>query len=486
MINEVSIPIDGLKTYLKSEISEDVWPLCMYATEPEDSTGKIHTILRKGNEITHITSELETKFYNSISDELPFFRHYERELQEMSGIEVIGLNDYGPLKLMNPYKGGYPLQKSDLPTERYNVPIKENGVSGDGVFEVPVGPVHAGVIEPGHFRFSVAGEHILKVHSHLGYTHRNVERLLETFVLKDSSRMIERIVGDSAVSSSLAYVHAIEGETEIPYRARILRVIYAELERIAVYLGDIGGMAQDTGFSVCAVTAAGMREKSLRLNRIISGHRFLMGTVCLGGVRIDISDDSIEEIRNRMMKITFDLEKLMEMMDSAQMFTDRTETTGILTKDVGIRYRATGPVARAAGIKTDIRKDRPYDAYSELGFKVITESKGDVAARLHVKSREVIESISLITQCLDKLESGELKTTIPKFYEGFRIGLVESPRGELMHAINVSDGKIWRYKIRDPSFVNWTVLERVLPGNIIPDFPLINKSFNLSYSGNDL
>lgn len=486
IIKEYSISEDSLNQHLSEVLTDDVWPLCMYVTEPGESSRTLHTILRKDAEIAHISTKLKTNSYWCVSNDFPVFRHYEREIKEMSDINIIGLAEYGPLKLMKPFEGGYPLQKEDLPKERSVNPILDNGVSGDGVFEIPVGPVHAGVIEPGHFRFSVAGEPILKIHTHMGYTFRNIERMLETSVETDNTRIIERIVGDSPVSSALAYVHMMEGDTEVPYRARILRVIFAELERIACFLGDISGIAQDTGFSVCAVTASGLKEKSMRINRTISGHRFLMGTITPGGVKKDLSEESADLLQKRMMKLNFDLENLMSMMDSAQMFRDRTETTGILNKDVGIRYRATGPVARAAGIATDIRKTIPYDAYSDIGFKIVLESTGDVAARLHVKAREINESISIINQCLNKLEKGDLKTDVAPIADGFHIGLVEAPRGELMHAVNVVDGNIWRYKIRDPSFVNWTVLERVLPGNIVPDFPLVNKSFNLSYSGNDL
>ncbi len=485
MIIESTVSINDLKPYLIEKQNEGFGPICMYAVENGDIQRSIRTVLRKNDCVEHIVTPLDSNTYPCISDDLPVYRHYEREMQEMNGLVVDGLKDYGPNRLMWAYEGGYPLQKGELPEKRYNVPIKANEVKGEGVFEIPVGPVHAGVIEPGHFRFSVAGEPILKVHTHMGYTHRNIERMLESPVSKNNVRIIERIVGDSAVASALAYCNALEGDQEIPYRANLLRVIYAELERIACYIGDIGGMAQDTGFTVSAATGAGIREKMLRLNRGVSGHRYLMGTIVPGGVRTDISDDSLAAIQDRMMKVSFDIEGLMEMMDKASLFTDRTETTGILTEDVALRYRAVGPVARAAGIKTDIRKDLPYGIYKDLGFRLITEKDGDVAARLHVKYREIVESVSLINQCLDKMEPGELSTKITT-EDGFHMGLVEAPRGELMHAMEVVNGKIWRYKIRDPSFVNWIVLERVLPGNIIPDFPLINKSFNLSYSGNDL
>jgi len=485
MIESREICINELQSSLKECIEDGYGVVCMYATEKGDMPRTIQTVLRKEDSIMHITTDLISDDYLSISMDQPIFRSYEREMQEMNGLNPIGLKNHGPQRIMWRYKDGYALQKGELPEERYAVPLRDNGVSGEGVFEIPVGPVHAGVIEPGHFRFSVAGEPIIKVRAHLGYVHRNVERLMETSASKDNVRLIERVSGDSAVANALAYAHAMEGDSEIPYRAKLLRVIFAELERISCHFGDICGIAQDTGFIVPAVTGAALKEKVLRLNEIIGGHRFLMGTVVPGGVRWDISESNLDAIKKRILKIDFDLEDLMKMLDDATLFADRIETTGILTYENAVKFRALGPVARAAGIKTDVRKEMPYDAYGDLGLKLITASNGDVCSRLHVKANEIRESVSLINQCLDKIENGPLRVRIePK--DGFGIGLVEASRGELMHAVNIVNGNIWRYKIRDPSFVNWSVLERVLPNNIVPDFPLINKSFNLSYSGNDL
>ncbi len=485
MIVSRDVQISDLPNELNTLFSEGYGVVCMYATEAGSMPRSIQTVLRKNDQIIHTTTPLDSDEYPSMSSWKPILLLYEREMQEMNGLTPKGLTDRGPQRIMWRYDGGYPLQKDDLPKERIEVPIPGNNVIGEGVFEIPVGPVHAGVIEPGHFRFSVAGEPIIKITAHLGFTHRGIERALETTVLKDNTRIIERISGDTAVANSLAYAHAVEGDMVVPYRAQLLRVIFSELERIQCHFGDIAGMARDTGFAVPAATCSGLREKMLRLNEKIGGHRFLMGTIVPGGVRRDISDDSLKAIERRMLKIDFDLEDMMRMLDNSTLFTDRAENTGIVAKEAAEELRAVGPIARASGIKTDVRKERPYDAYGDLGMRLYTAEKGDVRSRLTVKAGEIVESVSLINQCLDKMEKGELRA-VARMRDGFSIGLVEAPRGELMHAVNVVDGKIWRYKVRDPSFVNWSVLERAIPGNIVPDFPLINKSFNLSYSGNDL
>ncbi|MFA5452061.1 MAG: NADH-quinone oxidoreductase subunit C [Candidatus Methanomethylophilaceae archaeon] len=485
MIQHDEVAIDALHDAVAQRVNDGFGVICMYAVEPGDSLRSLQVIMRKGGDVVRLSSDLDGRSYPSLALSMPGLRFYEREISEMSGITSVGLPAFGPQRIMWRYNGAYPLQKEELPKERIFVPMLGNGIQGEGVFEIPVGPVHAGVIEPGHFRFSVAGEPILKVKAHLGFTYRGVERLLETSADKDNTRLVERISGDTAVANSLAYAHAIEGDREVPYRAKLMRVIFAELERIQCHFNDISGIAQDTAFVVPSALGAGIREKVLRLNEEIGGHRYLMGVIIPGGVRKDISDINIEAIDKRVLKMRFDLEELKDMLYSSTTFMDRAETTGKLSHDDALVIRAVGPVARASGVISDIRKDRPYDAYGMLGMKVISSDKCDVLSRLKVRIEEITESASMINQCLNHMEDGPLFEKV-SLKEGFSLGIVEAPRGELMHALHVVNGKVWRHKIRDPSFINWNALERALPGNIVPDFPLINKSFNLSYSGNDL
>ncbi|MCQ2078461.1 MAG: hydrogenase large subunit [archaeon] len=482
---EFVVPIDRLQERLQLKLIDGYGIMCMYAVEEGKMSRGIRTVLRRDAEILSLFTPLESDTYDMIHTEVPQTRPYEREMHEMSGLNPHMAEHYGPQRLQWAYKDAYPLQKASLPEERVFRPIPDNRMEGDGIFEIPVGPVHAGIIEPGHFRFSVAGEPILKLRTHMGYTYRGIEKLMEGFTETDRTRIIERVSGDTAVANALAYAHAMEGETEVPERARLLRTIFAELERIYCHFGDIGGIAQDTGFSVPAAYAAGIKEKILRLNEIIGGHRFLMGTIVPGGVRRDISDDSLREIQNRILKVSFDIEELVGMMEGSSFLMDRVETTGVLTHKDAVEYRALGPAARASGVKTDVRKERPYDAYGDVGFRVFTREKGDVYSRMLVKAGEIVESTSIINQCLDQIRPGPLRTEV-RTADGLGLGIVEAPRGELVHCAEITEGEIWRYRIRDPSFINWLALERALPGNIVADFPLVNKSFNLSYSGNDL
>ncbi|MCQ2084929.1 MAG: hydrogenase large subunit [archaeon] len=486
MITEIHIGISSLAEKIAEKLSEGYGLMCMYANEKGATERSIRTLLRKDSDIITFFTVIEGDSYGAISPAVPQVRPYEREMHEMSGLIPEGLTEkFGPQRLQWAYKDAYPLQKAPLPEERIFHPMPDNRMEGDGVFEIPVGPVHAGIIEPGHFRFSVAGEPILKVRTHFGYTYRGIEKLMEGRSDSDRTRLIERVSGDTAVANALAYAHAMEGDTEVPERARYLRTIFAELERIYCHFGDISGIAQDTGFSVPAVFGAGIKEKILRLNEIVGGHRFLMGTIVPGGVRRDISDDSLKAIQNRILKISFDIEELVGMMEGSSFLMDRVETTGILSHQDALTYRALGPAARASGVKTDVRKELPYDAYGDVGFRVFTRDKGDVYSRMLVKAGEIVESTSIINQCLDRIRPGPLRAEVTPS-EGLGLGIVEAPRGELVHSAEIFNGDIWRYRIRDPSFINWLALERALPGNIVADFPLINKSFNLSYSGNDL
>lgn len=485
MIPEQTVSIEKLQEFIHLKLVDGYGLMCMYAVEGGKMPRGIRTLLRRDAEVMSVFTELTSDTYDMIHTEVPQTRPYEREMHEMSGLNPHMAEHYGPQRLQWAYKDAHPLQKAPLPEERVFRPIPDNRMEGDGIFEIPVGPVHAGIIEPGHFRFSVAGEPILKLRTHMGYTYRGIEKLMEGVTETDRTRIIERVSGDTAVANALAYAHAMEGETEVPERARLLRTIFAELERIYCHFGDIGGIAQDTGFSVPAAFAAGIKEKMLRLNEIIGGHRFLMGTIVPGGVRRDISDDSLKEIQNRILKVSFDIEELVGMMEGSTFLMDRVETTGVLTHRDAVEYRALGPAARASGVKTDVRKERPYDAYGDVGFRVFTREKGDVYSRMLVKAGEIVESTSIINQCLDMIRPGPLRTEVDT-KDGLGLGLVEAPRGELVHCAEITGGEIWRYRIRDPSFINWLALERALPGNIVADFPLVNKSFNLSYSGNDL
>lgn len=474
---------ETLAQHIETYCDEGWRIMSMFASESSPGA-TLNIILRRGKDIARITSNVMW-LYPAVTQRVPSASLFERAIWEMNGITPEGHNNLIPAIYWR--KGdGHPLQKGKYNTYgEIRTPKPKNHVSGTGVFEIPVGPVHAGVIEPGHFRFSVAGEQILGLRVHLGYAHKGIEKLMEGSVTNNRTYLAERISGDNAVAHGLAHAHVMEGETEIPTRARYIRVILSELERIHNHLDVIAGLCTDAAFIVAAAFGTAAREELLRMNLEIFGSRMLMGNIVPGGVKRDISPEKILKLENTVMQVGFATTKIDGYINRSPSEVDRLETTGILSKEIAIRLGAVGPIARASGITSDVRAELPYDAYEDLSFNVITKDNGDVMSRKTVRVGEISESVSLILQCIGNMEEGEIKTE-PKTPDGFSCGIVESPRGELLHCADIRDGEVWRYNIRDPSFVNWPTLELSVLEDIIPDFPLINKSFGLSYSGNDV
>lgn len=444
--------------------------------------GTIDIVMRRADSVVAISYDF-TQYATPLSDITWCSTVYERLMSEMSGVRFTD-SEMDPIVYRR--KGdGHPLQKGtyDRSTE-VRVPLPRNRTVGNDIFEIPVGPVHAGIIEPGHFRFSVAGETVIELNPSLGFVHRGIERMMEMPVTTDSSRLVERISGDTCVANCIAYSEMMESDVDIPERARYIRTILAEMERLYNHLGVVTGMCTDTAFNVPSFAGGGILEKVLRMNYGLTRHRMLMNMVVPGGVRRDIPATRLRELDDFMMILKFEIEELESMMDNPYL-ADRLETTGVLSERDARIIGATGPIARASGIASDVRKELPYEMYGELGLRVNTSVKGDVQARTWVRSEEISDSISIIHQCIQSMEPGETRVR-PKVSDGFHCSVVEAPRGELVHCMTVRDGNIWRYNVRDPSFINWFGMCHAVPGNVVPDFPLINKSFGLSYSGNDL
>ncbi|MCX6651616.1 MAG: NADH-quinone oxidoreductase subunit C [Methanomassiliicoccales archaeon] len=467
--------------------------LTLHAVDDRARTGSfsLYSVLSlrsRGELLTLMTKATDS--FPSLTPFLYYANWYERDVQDMFGLRAVGHPDPRPLVLYDSWpEGNYPLRKDfDARTKvpRVPSPYPFKVVEGDGVFEVPVGPVHAGVIEPGHFRFSIAGEPILNLEVRMGYVHRGVEKRLENASPSAALRLVERISGDNGVAHSLAYCQALERGTAVPEVVEFGRCILAELERIYNHLGDIAGLALDTAFSVPAAQGYSLREEMLRLNQRLTGHRLLWGVVTVGGMRNVFNEAAINDVQRTLLDVGNETDALVQGMIDTPSFMDRAETTGIVSAEVARDLRLVGPVARASGMDVDVRRDHPYAAYGRLNFRVPVRSTGDVLARLNVKAEEIKESSSLVIESIDKM-SGDLspgKVIVPK--DGMFVGLVESPRGEVLHALHFRGGKIVRHKVRDASFCNWPGIEMAVLGNIVPDFPLINKSFNLSYAGNDL
>jgi Ni,Fe-hydrogenase III large subunit len=356
-----------------------------------------------------------------------------------------------------------------------------------------VGPVHAGIIEPGHFRFSVLGEEIMLLEPRLGFTHKGSEKLFEHLPLDDKIRLSEKISGDSSFSHSLAFCQALErlAALSVPKRALFLRVIFAELERLANHFGDIGALMLDTGFNFGGSHGARLREMIMRMHDRLTGSRFLRGVNTPGGVTRDIDGGEALRMTKELEDIEEDFSEIFDTAEGSASLLNRMEGTGIVPLPVAQDHDVVGVTARAAGIMRDARMDFPYAAYGDLSMSGIGMAlDGDVYARFSVRVKEVSSSISIVKQALRALPESPIRApeNMVRFTENaFAVGIVEGWRGEIVYFVTTdAQGDISRVAPRDPSFANWSVLEYAGLKNIVPDFPLINKSFGLSYSGYDL
>jgi Ni,Fe-hydrogenase III large subunit/Ni,Fe-hydrogenase III component G len=417
---------------------------------------------------------------------------YEREIRDLFGLHPSAHPDLRPLVRHGFWPEDYhPLRKDAAPPGAFaddGSPFPFQRVEGEGVYEIPVGPVHAGIIEPGHFRFSVDGETILEMKSRLYFTHKGTEKLFEGKRPEEALPLSERISGDTAVGHSLAFCQAVEALSgmTVPPRARFIRTVLLEMERLYNHVADFGMIASDTGFALAHSHAYRIREALFRLNKALAGHRLLRGVIVPGGVSRDLPGDV--PLPQKLEKIGRDFEELVKICLANSMLRDRLRGAGKLERQTARDQGVLGVVARASGIDRDARRDHPFAAYPELRFKVTVEETGDVQARALVRVGEFRESMGLIRQALERMPGGALGApgaVLPPRQNAF--GLVEGWRGAILHWIQ-SDaaGRLHRVKVKDPSFSNWRALSYALRGNIVPDFPLCNKSFNLSYSGNDL
>jgi len=433
----------------------------------------------------------ENPCFDSLAKSIHSATLFEREIWEMFGIEPKGNPDLRRLNLHNEVwpQGNYPLRKDF--SKIFGQALGEykfGKVEGEGVFEVPVGPVHAGIIGPGHFRFSVAGEPIINLETRLGFTHRGVEKLFEGKSYSEAIKLSERVSGDSSFAHSLAFTQALEKifSVPVPAKAAILRAIFLELERMYNHANDIGGIAADVGFSFPAAYASIIKEAILQLNENLTGSRYLKNINTMGGVLAEIDEVKKRALVESLKKIKYDFNELIKILNSSVSFMDRVDTTGVLRRKTAEDLGVVGLAGRASGIPTDLRKYFP-GAYKEVNFKMAMQESGDVLARLKVRISEFKESCRLIEEFTRKLTGNENVNAHQELRQGSALGYIEGWRGPVLYWIQTDiAGLIERCKIVDPSFHNWQGLSYAVLGNIIPDFPLCNKSFDLSYSGNDL
>jgi Ni,Fe-hydrogenase III large subunit/Ni,Fe-hydrogenase III component G len=431
--------------------------------------------------------------FPSLAAELPAINWQEREIQDWFGLEAVGHPNPRRVALHDNWPDVHPLRKS-FPLDTVLPPFEgERHVYrptyGEGVFQIPVGPVHAGIIEPGHFNFAVAGEPILYLQLRMFYTHKGTEKLFEKLPINRAVFLAESISGDSAFSHGAAFCQAVEkaAEIEVPARAQILRIILLELERIANHIADVGAIATDVGFVIANAHAGRMREFVLGLNETLTGSRVLRGMIAIGGVRRDWDTDQVEAIEKTIKVVEREFRDLVAIIQSSDSTRDRLEHTGILRPEKALTLGIVGVAGRASGVDCDIRRDHPYEAYSQLPFKVPVYRTGDVRHRMQVRIDEVGESIQMIRAAVALLPGGPHRAPTQPIPPGrCALSAVEGWRGEIVHWVRTGEGnRIERCKVKDPSINNWPAIVEAVEGNIIADFPVINKSFNLSYSGTD-
>lgn len=431
--------------------------------------------------------------YPSIADIFPAAGRMQRAAADLNGLRAQGA-DARPWLRHSAWPADYrPLAESGPPPEPGELRADDYAfvrVTGDGVHEIPVGPVHAGIIEPGHFRFSVVGEKVLRLEERLGYVHKGIEQLFARTSLLDGHRLAARISGDSAVAYSWAYCQALEGIADgaVPPRAIWLRALALEAERVANHLGDLGALGNDAGFAFGLAQLSRLKELWLRAMRATLGSRYLLDFVIPGGVAVDATTESVVQLAESASAIAREVVTVRDIFDEHAGVRDRFVGTGVVTPDLATQLGLVGLAARASGHNRDLRTDTPCEPYGQLEARKIVRRDGDVAARVAVRFDELAESVRLMTAIAAQLPPGSVRGDVALPHAGATsIGAIEGWRGPVLVALTAGEhGGIRRCHPHDPSWQNWPALEYAIIGNIVPDFPLINKSFNLSYSGHDL
>ena len=429
----------------------------------------------------------------SLTNAVPAVNWQEREIQDLFGIKLIGHPNPHRCALHDDWPEVNPLRKDfDLRTKLppfTGVRHKFREVEGEGVFQVPVGPVHAGIIEPGHFLFSVAGEPVLYLQLRMFYVHKGTEKLFESLPIPHCIRLAESISGDSSFAHATAFCHAVEraAGVEAPPRARALRTICLELERLYNHVADIGAICTDVAFVTANMHAMRLKERVLRVNEQLTGNRLLRGMACIGGVRFDFDADQLRALEKLVDELEKEFKELVELIRGNSGTRDRLETTGVLKPQVAHDLGVVGIAGRASGFDHDLRRDFPNDFYDQVQFTVPVFTEGNVQHRMVVRREELFQSFGIIRQVLEKLPAGIISANVGEIPpDRVALGHVEGWRGEIFHWIHTAPGnRLARCKIKDPSLQNWPALSEAILGNIIPDFPVVNKSFSLSYSGTD-
>ena len=477
----------GLWRGLARQLADGLWTLSAMWGE----VGMVHMALvdAKEGQIAVVSLVCDGGGFPSVAASHAPATRLERTIQDLFGYEPVGAPDQRPWLDHGRWPVRHPLG-ARTPASAEAAPYAFLTAEGEGLHQIPVGPVHAGIIEPGHFRFSASGETIVRLEERLGYVHKGVEALMAGAPLDRGARLAARTSGDSTVAYSIAFARAVENASNVgvPARAIWLRALMAELERLANHFGDIGAICNDAAFALMHAHTGVLRERVLRAAEACFGHRLMMDLVVPGGIAADLTLSGQRSLRELVATIRDAFPPLVELYDNTASLQDRMVGTGRLRAELARQFGAGGVVGRASGRSFDARRNFTYAPYDQLRFETPTLTEGDVNARVWIRIREVEQSLGLIDQILDGAPSGEIRVEVAGVHEPREgLALVEGFRGDILAWVRLDvDGAIERCHLRDPSWFHWPLLEAVIEGNIVADFPLCNKSFNCSYSGHDL
>jgi Ni,Fe-hydrogenase III large subunit len=472
--------------FAANELAQGRWSLLGLWGEP--STVHMAIMDKQAAEIAVVSLDCPDHSYPSISQHHPPALRLERAIHDLFGLVAEGTPDPRPWLDHNRWGARFPLgdRIDALPNA---APYRFLLAEGDGLHQIAVGPVHAGIIEPGNFRFTASGETVVRLEERLGYTHKGIEGLMMGASLERGVQLAGRVSGDSTVAYAFAFSRAAEAALKIvvPERAIWLRALFAELERLANHLGDIGAICNDASFTLMHALCSVLREDVLRASNTAFGHRLMRDIIVPGGVTHDLSNESREIIQATLDNIRLRFPGLVELKDNTASLQDRTVDTGVLKPVLAKQYAPGGYIGRASGRSFDARKTLSYPPYDRLRFEVPVLNEGDVNARVWIRVREVEQSLSMIDQILDRVPEGPLRAKADQLREPREgMAIVEGFRGDVLVWLRLRDGRVERCHLRDPSWFQWPLLEAVIENNIVADFPLCNKSFNCSYSGHDL
>ena len=470
------------------EAARAKWALLGIWGEPDE----VHAAFYEGNtqEIAVASIVCAQGSFPSLSSVYPGAIRLERTIQDFTGLTAEGLADNRLWLDHGQFPMQYPLRGDDLPaTPRPATEYTYLPVHGEGLHEIPVGPVHAGIIEPAHFRFTCNGETVVRLEQRLGYVHKGIERLMQGKTVEEAAKIAGRISGDSTVAHSLAFARAVEAALDVPVpsHAHWLRAIMAEMERIANHFGDIGAICNDAAFAFMFAQCGILRERVLAVAQELFGHRLMMDCIIPGGVKRDLREKDIGTLRDLVVGLRRDFAPLIDIYENTLTLQDRTMTTGVVSAALVHRFAAGGFVGRASARGFDARRTPSYPPYDNIDFDVPVFSEGDVNARIWVRIREIEASLGIIEHLIHKnYHPGNILAKIPQ-RGGEGMALVEGFRGDILIWVRLDDeGHVARCFPRDPSWFQWPLLEAAIDQNIVADFPLCNKSFNCSYSGQDL